>query len=374
MRLTNERNLPEAVVRAVSTDSYILVGDVSASALSDPVQKIVLLRRFDQQLQEDASKRIWMMLGRAAHRLLETSSTEGYAYQTLFQAIEEARLVVPKDQDPVAMTEVLTQKLAKIHTAYTAIPLTETRLVALATGTSITPLPLEEAKELTGQPHEGIILSGQFDHYDRSRQHLDDYKVTNVASFIIGSREAEWRVQESMYALLLDLHEMPVKTAAIIAILRDWMESQVGRKHDYPERPIFNLPIELLPFDEIFSLATTKAQAIIDAMSLPIEQLPPCTDEERWYRPPSFAVFRKATNQRATKVFRVQRGGDVEQARVEATSLAATYGPNAKVEERKAVYPRCSTYCSASTICHQWACTQKEEGISATAEEGDSDA
>ncbi len=80
------------------------------------------------------------------------------------------------------------------------------------------------------------------------------------------------------------------------------------------------------------------------------EELPLCTDDERWLRQSTYAV-KKAGNKRATKVF------DHKPAALE---FAAAKG--LVVEERPAEPIRCTTYCKVSAWCSQYAAWKKESG------------
>ena len=68
MRITNNLNLPETVYNAVCADDYDSGGaDYTTSTLTDPVRIVLLTKRHWNELEDDASNRIWMMLGKAVH-------------------------------------------------------------------------------------------------------------------------------------------------------------------------------------------------------------------------------------------------------------------------------------------------------------------
>jgi len=70
MFITNESNLPDIIVRAVSTDSYHRLGDISASSVDQPIQQVRLQELYHNELVEDASSRIYSFLGTGVHAFL----------------------------------------------------------------------------------------------------------------------------------------------------------------------------------------------------------------------------------------------------------------------------------------------------------------
>ena len=84
------------------------------------------------------------------------------------------------------------------------------------------------------------------------------------------------------------------------------------------------------------------------AEALPDDLLPLCTPEERWAKPPKFAVM-KNQNKRATKLF------DTEE---EAQSFIDFHSRNSKdkffIEKRPGTDGKCSEYCSVCEFCDYW--------------------
>lgn len=84
MRITNKHGLPEAFVRAVTNDDYEPVGDISVTGLINPPQMSELIRRNYDEIEEDASERVYALLGSAVHYILGRSDTPN--------ALQEERL------------------------------------------------------------------------------------------------------------------------------------------------------------------------------------------------------------------------------------------------------------------------------------------
>ncbi len=70
MKITNKFNLPEPLVKAITAGEYKR-GEYSASMLPSPPQIRALEQRYWDEIVIDVSDRIWILLGRAVHYILE---------------------------------------------------------------------------------------------------------------------------------------------------------------------------------------------------------------------------------------------------------------------------------------------------------------
>jgi hypothetical protein len=87
MKITNRGGLPAAIVEAVKNDPYTRGtkrADISATQLISPPRKIELERRFRDQLEEDASDRIWALLGQSVHTILERAEPSELVERRLY--------------------------------------------------------------------------------------------------------------------------------------------------------------------------------------------------------------------------------------------------------------------------------------------------
>ena len=93
MQITNRFNLPPAIVQAVQNDPYSRGNsDISVTQLIGPPQIRKLYERFQDQLEEDASDRIWALLGQAVHTILERAEPSGIAERRLYAEIDGYKL------------------------------------------------------------------------------------------------------------------------------------------------------------------------------------------------------------------------------------------------------------------------------------------
>jgi hypothetical protein len=74
MKFTNVYGLPAALFEALSADDYELAGDISVTGLIKPPRMAQLEKRFDKLITDDVSERVWLLLGKSVHVVLEHAS------------------------------------------------------------------------------------------------------------------------------------------------------------------------------------------------------------------------------------------------------------------------------------------------------------
>jgi len=88
MKITNKKNLPTAIVKAVSNE-YHREGDYSATDLQKSAKQLWLTKRHEPEIEIDASDRLWPLFGSAIHYVLEKSDDQN-AFQEEFLKAEFA--------------------------------------------------------------------------------------------------------------------------------------------------------------------------------------------------------------------------------------------------------------------------------------------
>ncbi len=170
---------------------------------------------------------------------------------------------------------------------------------------------------------------------------LTDFKVTSVYAFLLGDKP-EWEQQLNCYAYAYGRMGFEVKKLQIVAILRDHMVSKARTDHEYPQCPVHVVTVPLWDKHKQFEFLQERI-CIHEMASFKIdEHLPECTSAERWEKPDSWAC-KKKQNKQATKVFYDQPS---------AFQFAQSKG--LEIEYRKGEALRCSRYCDAAQVCHQY--------------------
>jgi hypothetical protein len=226
-KITNKYNLPEAFVRAVFNDPYDKGdSDFSVTELLKPARARALERQFEDLIEEDASDRVFSLLGQSVHHILQRAAREG-------------------------------------------VDLVEKRFFA---------------------DFDGVKLSGQIDllsNINTPEASLSDWKVTRSYPFTVKGgkgQKPEWVHQLNMQLELLRKNGMDAKYLFIVGILRDWDAKCLDPKNKlkymsgYPEAEVSVVSIPIWTREKTQEFILKRIQIHKEAD----QQLPLCTVEETW--------------------------------------------------------------------------------------------
>lgn len=89
MKITNKLGLPQAIVDAVTNDSYSKGdADISVTGLLSPPRQRILKEKHQDEIVEDVSERIWALLGQSIHTILERANRDAIAERRLSIEVE----------------------------------------------------------------------------------------------------------------------------------------------------------------------------------------------------------------------------------------------------------------------------------------------
>lgn len=185
----------------------------------------------------------------------------------------------------------------------------------------------------------GKKIGGQVDHYKDGI--ITDYKITTVWGIIHDTKNTEWEQQLNIYARLFKENGYPVRGIRIVCILRDWDKNRALRESDYPSTPILVVPLNVWNPQEQDRFMYDKVATLTECESLPDDELPICTEKERWCRPATYAIY-KIGAKRATKVH-----SSLEDAQEDLANRDHNY----ELVERPGVSVRCESYCLVAPFC-----------------------
>ncbi|MEK6280281.1 MAG: hypothetical protein AABN95_07980 [Acidobacteriota bacterium] len=189
MLITNTNNLPAPLVMAVTRHPRENTpGRISVSELIQPPQIRALSRLHDAELTEDASERIWALLGTLLHGILERNA------RGLKNTISEEAL----EADFLGWQVVGHYDLSE------------------------------------------MVLDGEL---------LTDWKLTSVWSVKDGVK-AEWEQQLNCYAELIRRAGRAVSQLQIVAIGRDWSKNKARFDATYPQEQVKVLSVSLWTSEE----------------------------------------------------------------------------------------------------------------------------
>lgn len=163
---------------------------------------------------------------------------------------------------------------------------------------------------------------------------LYDYKVTSVWSLILGEKK-EWEQQLNCYRWLLSQKGINIEKIQIIAILKDHIMRKAVES-DYPKKPLIAVDIPMWSLEETEEYIMSRLEAH--------KEITPCTTEERWSKPTTYAV--KMKNVKTAK--RVLPSHD-EAAEWMVNNIKDI--KNAHIEERPGEDSKCLRYCNYAKWC-----------------------
>ena len=164
---------------------------------------------------------------------------------------------------------------------------------------------------------------------------LWDYKMTSTYTVESGPRE-EWIRQLNVYRWLIAsnplLNLSDIQILKICALLRDW-----GPRHKdkFPcQVQVVDVPLWDLDFTRSYISERIKVHKEAQAMDVPSV----CTDEERWAKPPIFAVMKTGRKTSLKNCL----------SREAAENWMAENAKGEYIEERPQIFTRCELYCEIS--------------------------
>jgi hypothetical protein len=289
MKITNKFGLPEPFV-ALATKSAYSKGraDYSVTEIISPPRIQRLRHKHYAEMEQDVSDMTWSLMGTMAHNLLEHKTPDGLT--------AEQRLYVEVD---------------------------------------------------------GVILSGAMDLQEvvGDTVKITDYKFTSA--WALREDKIEWIWQQNIYAWMVEkLTGKKVVAINICAFIRDWSRREASFKPEYPQASAQMVPITLLPTQEVEAYIKERVELhrLAKVSADFDEELPLCSDDERWVRETKFAVMKEG-GKRAIS-------GGIFDTEAEAQALVDAT-PKTLIQVRKGEAIRCvNNFCGVSKWCSQF---QKEQ-------------
>jgi hypothetical protein len=193
-------------------------------------------------------------------------------------------------------------------------------------------------------------VTGRVDLFDEKNGILYDWKTASTFKITFNDF-SDWKKQGLIYAWLMKQNGIEVKKCRFIALLKDHSKSKAKTDSSYPQLPVYNYEFEVTETDlaEIENFIKTRIAELEKAELIPDEELPPCSEEERWHQKGKVAVMKEG-RKTAIKLFDTK-----EEAEQNMKALGGTY-----LEERKGCDRRCSEYCNCNTFCQYYKKTMEQ--------------
>ena len=279
MTITNELDLPQALVDACDVSPHNAPNTVSATTLKNGVREILLTKRHWNEMSDDVANRIFVLFGTAVHALLEKESPDTF------------------------VEEKFEKRIGK------------------------------------------YLVTGRLDCYDMKRKIIFDYKTASTWKYKFSDYD-DWKFQGLVYAWLLKQAGLEVNECRFVAMFKDFSKTKCKTEQNYPNKPVFVYRFDVTESDlkDIERKIIEKINVLSLAESLTDDELPLCTEEERWYKNGKFAVMKKGRKS-AVKLC------DTKEM---AEQYINAVGGDLYIEERKGTDGKCAGYCGCCEFCSYW--------------------
>jgi hypothetical protein len=191
----------------------------------------------------------------------------------------------------------------------------------------------------------GRKISGKFDVW--CNRELFDFKYTKTWKYVFGDYE-DWEKQLNIYSYLAFLIGIETHTVANIMYFKNWDEHKLKTKN-YPQEKIVVVKHQHWSREVQEKFLLGRVQSMIDAEDLADEDLPFCTDKERWIKAQKWAVMVPGKSSAVRLLDSEDRVDSyIEWREKNGKGLKDWY-----VEYRPGTYMRCAKYCPVRTWCNQ---------------------
>jgi hypothetical protein len=290
MKFTNNTNLPGFVHRMVTKDNYPKHSwdTFSVTELFKGPKEIILSRRFADDIEVDIADMAAILLGNALHEYLEGVVKDS--------ELSEERLAVPLD--------------TKYGTVY---------------------------------------ISGAFDLYDYTKQHIYDLKSSAAMSIQFKKKDnfADWKKQLRTYWWLLQRAGFPVRSASNLVVTAGHSKYQSRKNPDYPKHSIIEIKHDLpAVFNgeeeaDMRQEYTEKIEQVLKYKDVESDLIPACSPEERWERDECWAIMKKGRKTAVKRHF----------SEFDAEVHLANLDDKHYIEHRPGMPTKCVDYCWANQQC-----------------------
>jgi hypothetical protein len=326
MQIENRECLPDILYNALRMDWAPVEGEIHVTQLIGPAMIDHLRREHWDDLVDDASSRLFALLGQGLHAAIANDGRISYAKAVLSDILKRFKKI---DLDTLmcVIQDLLSFLEEKGQTGIE----------------SSLRVPLDGGK---------WTLVGTDDRYDEVAAKIMDWKTTSVWSVLFA--EHTWEEQLNVYGWMRRKLGYEVKELEVWALLRDWQKSKAkyGGDPKYPKIPFVRVKLP------VWSMK--KAEEYVYGRLIEFTGDPkPCTPEERWQQPTVYKVMKKG---RKTALMATRwKDGEKQDLLSVADAMEAARdkghevdGTKIYIQEFKGKCNRCEDYCVVNQFCEQY--------------------
>lgn len=210
---------------------------------------------------------------------------------------------------------------------------------------------------------EGMTVTGTLDVYNEELRLIQDYKNCKVWKVVMHDFD-EWKKQGLIYAWLLSKNGHKANKLSFYAFFEDWSPSQAKADNNYPQCKMYVYSDSISENDikGIEAFVHTKVKYLNDCNKLDDDDIPECSESERWKTETVYAVY-KNQNKTATKLFHSSSFNSEKEAYDAAEIFAGSLDDaktTTRIEERLGESKKCERYCVCKEFCSFYKKNHKE--------------
>lgn len=322
MRITNTENMPELLYQALSENRPPIEGEIHVTQLIGPPMLDYLKRKHWDNLEQDASERLYALMGQGMHAVLANDGRLQYAKAVIEQLVRDFR------KYDIDTTICVLQDLLEKISEGSQRGIESTMRVPI---------------------NKKWTLVGTDDYFDEDTGILRDWKMTSVWSVVFADHD--WEEQLNVYAWMRRQLGYDVEKLEVWALLRDWQmyKAKYGNDGKYPKIPFVCVPIKLWTEEKQERYIQSRLRKFSGKPS-------PCTPKEKWQTPTTYKVM-KGTNKTAAIATWMVGGERKPMLSPEEARQAAQLknlpvdGKKIWIKEFPGECKRCNLYCVVNKYC-----------------------
>jgi hypothetical protein len=114
MKITNNQNLPDALVQAISTNRHNEKGCYSATTLLKGVCETILTERHFDEIEVDAADSIWQVFGTATHSIFEKQNDNSFKEESFSVQVSNSKVTGRVDAYNLGTETIIDWKTASV--------------------------------------------------------------------------------------------------------------------------------------------------------------------------------------------------------------------------------------------------------------------
>lgn len=192
-----------------------------------------------------------------------------------------------------------------------------------------------------------IYLHGAADLFIPQERHLIDFKRSSTISMNYSNRDYEFQLNVLRWILLQQKgHTYEINKISNFYSFKDWNKTKAVKNKEYPQRPMLYKDHRIWTEEELRKELFDRIKLHVSAEPLPDNDLPFCTEEQKWQR----NQFRVIPKKKDGEWSGSSKGTFPTYS--EAETKGKEIGEH-KIEEILGTPRKCIEYCDCAIFCNQ---------------------